>query len=186
MRYIYIITSLQQGRMKKSCAMYISSLHYNKERWKKVALCIYHHFIITRRDKEKMRYIYIITSLQQERMKKSCAMFISSLHYNKEGWRKVALCIYHHFIITRKDEEKLRYVYIITSLQQGGMKKVAVFIYHPFVIARKDEKSCSMYISSLYHNKEGWSKIALCIYHHFITTGKDKEKLRYVYIITSL
>ena len=43
-------------------------------------------------------------------------MYESSLHYNKEGKRKVALCICHHFIITRKDKEKLRYVYIINSL----------------------------------------------------------------------
>ena len=68
-------------------------------------------------------------------------------------------CINHHLIITRKDEEKLRNVYIITSLQQGGMKKVAVFIYHPFVKARKDEKSCAMYISSLHYNNEGKKKL---------------------------
>ena len=43
-------------------------------------------------------------------------MYISSLNYNKEASRKVALCIYHHYIITRKDKEKLPYVYIITSL----------------------------------------------------------------------
>ena len=64
----------------KSCGTYISSL------------------IITRKDKEKLRYVYIITSLQQGRI------------------RKVAVCIYHYFITTRKDEEKFRYVYIITSL----------------------------------------------------------------------
>ena len=136
---------------------------------KKVAVCIYHHFIITRKDEEKLRDVYIITLLSQGRMKKSCGMYISSLHYNKEGWRKVALCIYHHFIITRKDEEKSRYVYIIAVLSQGRMKK-----------------SCSMYISSLHYNKEGWRKVAVCIYHHFIITRRDKEKLRYAYIITSL
>ena len=43
-------------------------------------------------------------------------MYISLLHYNKEGKRKVAVCIYHDFIITRKDKEKFRFVYIITSL----------------------------------------------------------------------
>ena len=43
-------------------------------------------------------------------------MYISSLHYNKEGGRKVTVCIYHHFIITRKHKEKLHYVYIITTL----------------------------------------------------------------------
>ena len=37
-------------------------------------------------------------------------MYISSLQYNKEGLRKVAVCIYHHFIIKRKDEEKSQYV----------------------------------------------------------------------------
>ena len=82
--------------------MYISSIHYNKEGLTKVAVCIYHHSIITRRDKEKFRYGYIITSL------------------------------------TGKDKEKLQHVYIITSLQQGGIKK-----------------SCGMYISSLHYNKEG-------------------------------
>ena len=77
--------------------------------------------------------------------------------------------INHHFIITSKEEEKLRYVYIFTSLQQGGMKKVAVFIYHPFVIARKDEKSCGMYISSLHYNKEGKKSCSMYIsslYHN--------------------
>ena len=43
-------------------------------------------------------------------------MYISSMYYNKQGDRKVAVCIYHQFITTRKDKEKLRYVYIITSL----------------------------------------------------------------------
>ena len=37
-------------------------------------------------------------------------MYISSLKYKKERLTKVAVCIYHHFIIKRKDEEKLQYV----------------------------------------------------------------------------
>ena len=156
MRYVYIITSLQQRRMKKNCGMYISLHHYNKEGWRKVALSIYHYFITTRKDEEKLRYVYIITSTQQGRIKKSCGMYMSSLHYNKEGWRKVALCIYPYFIITRKNKEKLRYVYIITSSEQERIKK-----------------SCGMYISSLYYNKEGWRKVAVCIYHYFIRTRKD-------------
>ena len=78
--------------------MYITSLSYNKEGQIEVTVCIYHPFIITRKNK------------------KSCSMYISSLYYNKEGLRKVAVCIYHHFIITRRDKEKLQYVYIITSL----------------------------------------------------------------------
>ena len=43
-------------------------------------------------------------------------MYISSLHYNREGRGKVAVCIYPDFIITRKDKEKLQYVYIINVL----------------------------------------------------------------------
>ena len=78
--------------------MYISSLHYNKEGLRKVAVCIYHHFIIKRKDEEKLQYGYIITSLSQGRM------------------NKVAVCVYHHFITTRGDKEKMRYVDIITSL----------------------------------------------------------------------
>ena len=78
--------------------MYISSLHYNKEGKRKVAVCIYHHFIITRRDKVKLQHVYIIDSLQEGRIK------------------KVAVCVYHYFIITRKDKKKLRYVYIISLL----------------------------------------------------------------------
>ena len=65
-------------------------------------------------------------------------MYISSLHYNREGLRKVGVCVYHPFIITRNAEAKLGNVYIITSLQQGRMKK-----------------RCGMYISLLYYNKEG-------------------------------
>ena len=149
--------------------MYISSVHNNKEAWGKVAVCIYHHFIITRKDEEKLRYVYIITSFSQKRMRKSCGNYISSLHYNKEGWGKVAVCIYHHFIITRKDEEKLRYVYIITSLQH-----------------RRIRKSYTMYISSILYNKEEWRKVMICIYHHFIITKKNKKKFHHVYIITSL
>ena len=84
--------------------MYISSLHYKKEGLRKVAVCIYHHFIITRKDEEKLQYGYIITLLSQGRIK------------------KVAVCIYHHFIITRMDKEKIRYVYNITLLYQGGIK----------------------------------------------------------------
>ena len=43
-------------------------------------------------------------------------MYISSLHYNTEGGGKLAVCIYHDFIITRKDKEKVQYIYIITEL----------------------------------------------------------------------
>ena len=96
--------------------MYISSLHYDTEGRGKVAVCIYHDFIITRKDKEKFHYVYIITSLQQGRIKKSFGMYISSLHYNTGGRGKRAVCIYHHFIITRKDKKKLWYVYIIAVL----------------------------------------------------------------------
>ena len=149
--------------------MYILSLHYNKERWSKITQCIYHHFITTRKDEEKMRYVYITTSLQQGRIKKSCGMYISSLHYNTEGRGRVAVCIYHDFIITRKDKEKLQYVYIITLLSQGRMRK-----------------SCAMYISSLHYNKKAQRKVAVCIFHHFIITRREEEKLRYVYIMTSL
>ena len=74
--------------------MYIPSLHYNTEGRGKVAVCIYHHFIIKGKDEAKLRYVYIITLLSQGRMKKSCGMYISP------------------FITTRKDKEKLRYVYI--------------------------------------------------------------------------
>ena len=72
--------------------MYILSFQYKKEGLSKVAVCIYHHFNIKRKNK------------------KSCSMYILSLHYNKQGLRKVAVCIYHHFIIKRKDEEKLQFV----------------------------------------------------------------------------
>ena len=47
--------------------MYISLLHHNKEGYRKVAVRIY------------------LTSLQQGRIKKSCGMYISPLHYKKEG-----------------------------------------------------------------------------------------------------
>ena len=116
LQYVYISTLLSQGRMKKSCGMCISSLYYNKEGWRKLAVCIYHHFIITRKHEEKLRYVYIMTLLSQGRKKKSRCMYISSLYYSKQGLRKVTVCIYHHFIITRKDKKKFRYVYIITSL----------------------------------------------------------------------
>ena len=96
--------------------MYISSLHYNKEASSKVTACIYHHFITTRRDKEKLKYVYIITSLQTGRMKKSFGRYISSLHYNTKGRAKRAVFIYHHFIITRKDKQKFWYVYNIALL----------------------------------------------------------------------
>ena len=96
--------------------MYITSAHFNKEGLRKVAVGIYQHFIIKRKDKKKLRYVYIITSLLEGRIKKSCGMYISSVHYNKEGKRKVAVYIYHHFITTRRDKEQLRYVYIITLL----------------------------------------------------------------------
>ena len=52
---------------------------------KKVAVCIYHHFMITRNDEKKLRYVYIITLLKQGGIKKRCGMYISSLNYNKEG-----------------------------------------------------------------------------------------------------
>ena len=127
-------------------------------------------------------------------------MYISSLHYNKDGYRKVTVCIYHHFIIKRKDEKRCSMY--ISSLYDNKewWKKVAVCIYHHFIITRKDKKSCSMYISSLYYNKEWWKKlqyvyiitllkqgrmkkVAVCIYHHFIMTRKD-EKSCSMYILS--
>ena len=65
--------------------MYISSLHCNTEGQGKVAVCIYHDFIITRKDKEKLQNVYIINVLKQARNRKGCGMYISSIHYNKEG-----------------------------------------------------------------------------------------------------
>ena len=65
--------------------MYISSLHYNTEGQAKRAVCIYHHSIITRKDKKKFWYVYIITVLQQGRITRGCGMYISSLHNNTEG-----------------------------------------------------------------------------------------------------
>ena len=65
--HVYIIPSLKLRRMKKSCTMYILSLHYNTKGRGNVELFISHHFIIT------------------WKKKKSSSMYISSLHYNKEG-----------------------------------------------------------------------------------------------------
>ena len=48
--------------------MYISSLHYNTDGRGKRAVCIYHHFIITNKDK-----------------KKGFGIYISWLYYKKEG-----------------------------------------------------------------------------------------------------
>ena len=67
-------------------------------------------------------------------------MYISSMYYNKQGNRKVAVCIYHQFIITRKDEAKLRYVYIITSLSRGRMKKSCGMYISPFITTGKDKE----------------------------------------------
>ena len=71
---------------------------------------------------------------------KSCGMYISSLHYNTEGRGKVAVCIYHPLIITRKDEAKLRYVYMITSLSRGRMKKSCGMYISPFITTGKDKE----------------------------------------------
>ena len=98
--------------------MYISSLYYNKEGLSNVEACIYHHFIISRKDKKKLRYVYINTSLQTGIRKKSFGMYISSLHYNTKGRAKRAraVFIYQHFIKTRKDKQKFWYVYKIAFL----------------------------------------------------------------------
>ena len=41
-------------------------------------------------------------------------MYISSLVHEKERSYKVAVCVYHHVFIKRKEVIKVRYVYIIT------------------------------------------------------------------------
>ena len=46
-------------------------------------------------------------------------MYISSLVHEKERSYKVAVCIYHHVFMKRKEVIKLRYVYIITCLLKG-------------------------------------------------------------------
>ena len=77
--------------MKQSCAMYISPLHYHGEGWRKDAVSIYLPSLqqgtikkSSGKDKEKLQYVYISLNYKKERIKKSCAMYISSLHYNKE------------------------------------------------------------------------------------------------------
>ena len=63
-------------------------------------------------------------------MKKSCGVYIFSHDYNGEGLGKFVVCLYHPFIMTWKDHEKLRYVYIITLLYHRGMRKSLTCIYY--------------------------------------------------------
>ena len=111
--------------------MYISSCSHYKERCFKVAQCIYHHVFITRKDVLKLcsvyiyqvfitrkvvlklRNVYIILCSLQGKLFQSYVMYISSCADHKERCFKVAQCIYHHVLITRKDVLKLGNVYII-------------------------------------------------------------------------
>ena len=70
--------------MKKSFGMYIASLHYNTKGRAKGAVFIYHHFIITRKDKHKFWYVSNIALLKQGRTNRGYGMYISSPYYNKE------------------------------------------------------------------------------------------------------
>ena len=61
----------------------------------------------------KLRYVYIIECLSQEKL------------------FKVAVCIYHQVFISRKGVLKLRYGYIMIKFSSlGKLFKVAVWIYH--------------------------------------------------------
>ena len=75
--------------------------------------------MIRRKNKEKLRYVYIITSLKQGRIKKSFGMYISSLHYNTDGRGKRAVCIYNHFIITRNDKSFGMYISSLYYKKEG-------------------------------------------------------------------
>ena len=58
------------------------------------------------------------------------------------------------FITTRKDKEKLPYVYISLHYNTEGRGKVAVCIYHNFIITRKDKTKLRYVYISLPYNKE--------------------------------
>ena len=64
--------------------MYISSCAHYKERCFKVAECIYHHVLITRKDVLKLRNVYIIKCSSQGMSFSSCGMYISSCVSQKE------------------------------------------------------------------------------------------------------
>ena len=74
--------------------------------------------------------------------------------------------MYHHFIITRKNEEELRYVYIISSLQHGRMRK-----------------SCAVYILSLFCSREGSGRDLVCIYQHFMKHGRMSKVVVCTYLL---
>ena len=97
--------------------MYIPSLYYMKEEWRKVAVCMYYHFIITRKNEEKLRFVYIISSLQHGRMRKSFAVYILSLFCSREGSGRDLVCIYQPTLhYNMEGWVKLWYVHIITLL----------------------------------------------------------------------
>ena len=149
--------------------MYISSCAHNKERCFKVAKCIYHDVLITRKDVLKLRNVYIIKCSSQGKMFQGCEMYISSSGHHKERRFKAGQCIYHHLLITRKDVLKLCNVYISCVDHKERCLKVVQCTYHQVLITRKvvlklcnvyiimcssQGMSFSMYISSSVHRKE--------------------------------
>ena len=80
---------------------------------------IHHYVLIKRKEVIKLWYAYIITCLLKGKKLQSCGMCISSRVHEKERSYKVAVCIYHHVFMKRKEVIKLRYVYIITCLLKG-------------------------------------------------------------------
>ena len=79
---------------------------------------MYHHFIITRKNEEKLRYVYIISSLQHGRMRKSCAVYILSLFCSREGSGRDLVCIYQHFMKHGRMSKVVVCAYFIAS---GGI-----------------------------------------------------------------
>ena len=95
----------------------------------------------TTKIKENIHHVYIIPSLSVRRMKKTCTMYISSLHYNTKGRGKVELFISHHFIITWKKKESSSMFKSSLHYNKERRRKLAECIYHQFIITRKDEEN---------------------------------------------
>ena len=119
--YVYIIRCSTTGKFIQTCGMYISSGDHLQESWYKVALCIYHLVFICRKIDIKLRYVYIIKCLFEEKLIQSCSIYISSRVHLLENWYKVAVSIYHQVFMWRKVDIKLQYVYIISCASAGKL-----------------------------------------------------------------
>ena len=112
---VYVTVRLIHGKLYESCRTWKSLRTLTKASCIKVAECIYHYLLISRKDMKSYRMSVYHCVLIPRKVVLKQRMCISLRTHTKESWFKVLKCVYHSVLIARKVVLKLQNV-LITAL----------------------------------------------------------------------